>query len=132
MALTRLAVALLACTLGIGGCAQSRYDQVKSSSRQTQSLLDDQLNRALAADVPSRQARIDQLTSIRYQLSAANVALGAVPYVLEQPAEQETAYSFLEEFYSTLAWNAKLPPDQPARALPANPLPGKLNLVPGR
>lgn len=133
-------------SLGAGGCAQSRYDQVKDASRQVQVVLDSQLKAALSEEPPVseptarrdraasqaayRQAQINRLTSIKYQLSAANVALGAVPYLLEQPAERETAYTFLEEVYSTLAWNAKLPPDVPLRALPANPMPGKLNFAP--
>ena len=146
--LTLLVTLCLLPFLAAGGCAQSRHEQVKDESRQVQAVLDEQLKVALSDEAPSpetasrrerpselaaqRQARIDRLTSIKYQLSVANVALGAVPYVLQEPAERETAYTFLEEVYSTLEWNAKLPPDAstPSRPFPPNPFPGKLNFTP--
>ncbi|HYD01941.1 MAG TPA: hypothetical protein VEB22_12005 [Phycisphaerales bacterium] len=132
-----LLLCLFACIWGVtgGGCAVSRHDQVREASREVQGVLDDQLKAALAAEPPARQARVERLTSIKYQLSAANVALGAVPHVLRMPAERETAYTFLEEVYSTLSWNARLPVEAAARPLPVNPLPGKLHFAdppPGR
>lgn len=113
------------------GCAQSREQQLRAKSERVASQLQGEQRRVLSlAGDPSRQARLDHLTQLRATLSAANIGLGTVPYLLEEP-ERPMAYNVLEEVYETIAWNIPLGPGEPKKPLPDAFRDGTLRLHPG-
>jgi hypothetical protein len=110
--MTRTAPALLVASLAtliLGGCAVSRHDQVKAHSRRAESQLLAERDRVLAGERDQRDAWLDHLSTLRVSLSAANVALGSVPWAF--PADKRpAAYDVLDEVYSTIEWNVPLGP----------------------
>lgn len=110
------------------GCAVSRHDQLKSMSGRVEKSLRAEQSRVIAlTDDPTRGARLDHLSQLKYTLSAANVGLGAVPYAIDE-AQRPMAYDVLEEVYSTIDWNIPLGPNDPKRALPQQFSSGTLQL----
>jgi hypothetical protein len=121
-------ISCLAFLLTLVGCAQSRAQQLRSKSDRVASQLQGEQRRVLALTGEStRQARLDHLTQLRATLSAANIGLGTVPYLLQEP-ERPVAYDVLDEVYETIAWNIPLGPDQPQKSLPSAFAGGTLNL----
>lgn len=117
-ALIAVSVAVVAAML-LGGCAASRYDQLRARSREVGQLLATEQRAALSetAGAP-RQQRLDHLTGLHYTQSAADIALGSVRHVV--PDEQhDLAYDVLDEVYDTIEWNIPLTPGEALRPLPA-------------
>ncbi len=107
---------LLACTLFFSACA-SRYDQLKAESASVESALTNEQSKVLASSEADRQARLEYLSQLRTTLSAANVGLSTVRYVV--PADkQPIAYDVLEEVYGTIKWNIPLGPRDTKKPLP--------------
>lgn len=115
-----IAAAALLC-----GCATSRQAQLERRADRLENDLKGEQSKALSL-APPDQARLDYLTSLRTQLSLANVARGAVPHTIPED-QQPIAWDILDEVYGTLEWNVPLSPSQ-ARPLPAAFAGGKLNL----
>jgi hypothetical protein len=115
----------------LSGCAQSRFEQLRSKANRVESALLKERTRvtSLSSTDPSRQARIDRLTNLRGTLSAANIGLGTVPIIIP-PEQREIAYSVLEEAYGTIEWNIPLDPGQPMKPLPSQFQGGVLKLNP--
>lgn len=110
---------LLALPLLLAACA-SRYDQLKSESAQVETALTKEQSLVLNTDkyAADRQQRLDYLSQLRTTLSAANIGLSTVKYVV--PADkQPIAYDVLEEVYGTIKWNIPLGPSDPKKQLPA-------------
>ena len=70
-----------------------------------------------ATTAEERQQRLEHLTSLRYVLSSANIALGTVPRVVDR-AQRPLVYDVLEEVYSTIDWNIPLGAGDAMRPLP--------------
>lgn len=103
----------------LAACA-SRYDQLKSESAQVETALTKEQSLVLNTDkyAADRQQRLDYLSQLRTTLSAANIGLSTVKYVV--PADkQPIAYDVLEEVYGTIKWNIPLGPSDPKKQLPA-------------
>jgi hypothetical protein len=110
------------------GCAVSRYDELKSMSGRVEKSLRSEQRRVVGlADDPSRGARLDHLSQLKYTLSAANVGLGAIPYAIEE-AQRPIAYDVIEEVYSTIEWNIPLGPTDAKKPLPRQFSTGTLKL----
>lgn len=122
--LHRWLFAIAAATL-LCGCAMSRQAQLERRADRLEDDLKSAQAKALATTPPDR-TKLDHLTSIRSQLSLANVARGAVPYTVPED-QQPIAWDILDEVYGTPEWNLPLPASQ-ARPLPAGFAGGKLNL----
>jgi len=83
---------------------------------------------AMPVDDGGRGPRLDHLSGLRTTLSAANVARGLVPHLLDV-SQRDVAYDVLEEVYSTIDWNIPLDPrTQASRPLPAGFSGGVLHL----
>jgi hypothetical protein len=126
-----LARVLLIALAGLlsASCATSRLAQLEKTARGVESHLIKERGRVLAmpAGDATRPVRLDHLTQLRATLSAANIGLGTVPYLLEE-AQRPMAYDVLEEVYATIDWNIPLGPDQPKKQLPAQFMGNTLNL----
>lgn len=110
---------LLALPLLLTACA-SRYDELRSESARVETALTKEQTLVLNTDksAADRQARLDYLTQLRTTLSAANIGLSTIKYVV--PADkQPVAYDVLEEVYGTIKWNIPLGPSDPKKQLPA-------------
>jgi hypothetical protein len=104
----------------LSGCAVSRQDQLRAESRRVGKHLTAERSRALAMlpTEPERTLKLDHLGDLRLSLSAANIALGAVPRFLPEQ-DHDLAYDVLEEVYATIDWNAPLLPGESGmRAFP--------------
>ncbi|MFO0830767.1 MAG: hypothetical protein U0637_02875 [Phycisphaerales bacterium] len=116
---------LLATVLGVlvllAGCSTGRLARLERKADRIEDSLRSEQKRVLALGPgdPGRAARLDYLSQLRGSLSAANVARGTVPYIIEEP-QRPIAYDVLEEVYSTIEWNIPLGPNDPARkAMPS-------------
>ena len=120
----------IAAGLGMASCAVTREQKLERQADRVESRLVAERDRVLelsAAD-PGRTARLDHLSGLKATLSAANVARGLVPQLMEE-SQRGVAYDVLEETYSTIEWNIPLDPrSQAARPLPAGFNGGTLNL----
>lgn len=125
-----LAAPIVALAL-LSGCAVTREQQLARKAEKVESSLKTEQRRLLALDAAAaeRQWRLEHLSSLRYTLSAANVARGAVPYIVEEP-QRPMAWDVLDEVYGTIDWNIPLGPGDPKRPLPSQFSGGKLNLTP--
>jgi hypothetical protein len=112
----------------LGGCAVSRSDQLHRKADRVGSALEKERDRVVAMSEGSadRSGRIQHLTTLRNQLSAANVGLGTVR--LLPPETRDTAYDVLDQAYDTIKWNIPLGPADPKRALPLQFSDGVLRL----
>jgi hypothetical protein len=128
--MTRLlaAVALLVAVPFASGCAQTRAEKLADKASGVGHALIHERDRVLALDaVPERSARLDHLSTLRLELSAANISRAAAPRLLE-PQDVETAYDVLDEVYSTIDWNIPLAPgDAASKPFPALFGPAGLN-----
>lgn len=116
--------------LGMGGCAMTRAQKLERQADRVEASLKKERDRVLMLpdDDGSRVPRMEHLSGLRTTLSAANVARGLVPHLVEA-REQDVAYDILEEVYSTIDWNIPLDPrTQASRPLPAGFSGGVLNL----
>lgn len=113
----------------LGGCALTRHDQLARKSDRVEGNLKKEQRRvlAMAPAEPERSPRLDHLQSLRYTLSAANIALASVKYAVPE-AERGLAYDVLEEAYDTIDWNIPLGPNDAKRSLPARFSGGALRL----
>jgi hypothetical protein len=108
---------LLVVLLGLlPACAVSRHDQLRSRARQVEKTLTAERDRALTLEPPRSRERLDHLSSMRIALTAVNLALAAVPRLVEPP-DRPLAYDTIEQAYDTIEWNIPLPASQ-TRALP--------------
>lgn len=128
MMLLALVLQLLAAG-GMGGCALSRHDQLKSRARAVEKGLRSEQRRVLAMEETEadRAARLDNLRELRGYLSAANIGLGTVPHFIAEE-RRDIAYDVLEEAYDTIEWNIPLGPADQRRPLPAQFSGGVLRL----
>ncbi|MGH7130570.1 MAG: hypothetical protein ACREJO_01300 [Phycisphaerales bacterium] len=126
--MTRAIAVVLAAAL-LGGCAMSREAQLERKADQVESSLKTEQGKVLASSMVDKPARLDYLTSLRNQLSLANVARGAVPYTVPED-KRPLAWDILDEVYGTLEWNIPLAPSQ-SRPMPAAFANGVLNLNTG-
>lgn len=115
----RVTALLLLVTAAIGGCSVSRLDRLHRKGDRVESSLKAEQGRVVALPPSSadRAARLQHLTGLRQQLSAANVGLGATRFIPED--QRETAYDVVEEVYDTIEWNIPLGPGDMPRAMPA-------------
>lgn len=106
--------------LSLGGCALTRYDELKQQSRSVEARLKKEQSRVLTLkdSQADRAARLDHLTQLRWTLSAANIGLASVPRLITED-KREIAYDVLEETYDTIDWNIPLAPTDVKRELPA-------------
>lgn len=111
--------ALISLTLLLTACA-SRYDQLKSESNSVEHALIKEQSLILAQPpgTPDRQARLDYLSQLHTTLTAANVGLSTIKYVVPTD-KQPLAYDVLEEVYGTIKWNIPLGPSDAKKSLPA-------------
>ncbi|MCE7973968.1 MAG: hypothetical protein DYG92_06520 [Leptolyngbya sp. PLA1] len=110
---------LLAAPALLGACTVSRHDQVKAHAQRTERALVSERDRTIRSDTlaPARDARLGHLSTLRLSLSAANIALGSVPYAIDEP-KRPAAYDVLDEVYSTIEWNIPLGPGDSLKPLP--------------
>jgi len=114
----RLAPLLLIACLLLPACA-SRYDELKSESARVETALTREQALVLNTDKSpaDRQQRLDYLSQLRTTLSAANIGLSTIKYVV--PADkQPIAYDVLQEVYGTIKWNIPLGPNDTKKQLP--------------
>ncbi|MBL8887204.1 MAG: hypothetical protein JNK16_11120 [Phycisphaerales bacterium] len=110
---------LLALPLILPTACASRYDQLKAESARVETALTKEQALVLNTDKSpaDRQQRLDYLSQLRTTLSAANIGLSTIKYVV--PAEQQPiAYDVLDEVYGTIKWNIPLGPNDPKKQLP--------------
>ena len=103
------------------GCATSPQEKLEARAGSVASLLKREQSKAIAlpAGDASRAAKLSHLTSLHTTMSAANVGLATVPYLLDE-MQRPTAYSILREVYETIEWNAPLlPGDTHMKMLPS-------------
>jgi hypothetical protein len=102
----------------LGACSTGRLAKLERKADRVESSLLAERKRVLtmAPADPGRAARLDHLSQLRGSLSAANVARGTVPYLIQEP-QRPIAYDVLEEVYSTIEWNIPLGPNDPARKM---------------
>jgi len=115
----RLRLFSLFVLLTLSACA-SRYDELKSESYRVETALTKEQSLVLNTDkyANDRQQRLDYLSQLRTTLSAANIGLSTVRYVV--PADkQPIAYDVIQEVYGTIKWNIPLGPSDPKKQLPA-------------
>ena len=105
--------------LMVGGCA-SRYDELRSRSREVKRELEAERDGVLGAPRSAEgAAKLDHLSSLRMTLSAVNVGLSAARYGLGAD-RRPVAYDVIGEAYDTIEWNIPLMPgDAGLRAMPA-------------
>jgi hypothetical protein len=116
-----LAGMLAVAALVSGGCAVTRQQQLERSAEALAGKLTAERDRVLAVYVmkdDERVPRLEHLSGLRYTLSAANVALAAVPRVVPE-GDRDLAYDVIEEVHGVIGWNIPLGPKDPKRALPA-------------
>jgi len=109
---------LLALTLLLSACA-SRYDELRAESARVETALTREQALVLNTDKSpaDRQQRLDYLSQLRTTLSAANIGLSTIKYVV--PADkQPIAYDVLQEVYGTIKWNIPLGPNDAKKQLP--------------
>ena len=104
----------------------SREAQLERKADQVEASLKSEQTMVLSSSMTDKPARLDYLTSLRNQLSLANVARGAVPYTVPEN-KRPLAWDILDEVYGTLEWNIPLAPSQ-ARPMPTAFANGVLNL----
>lgn len=109
LAVVLLVGTLAACSTGRLAKLERKADRIEASLRAEQKRV-----LSMGPGEPGRAARMDYLSQLRGTLSAANVALGTVPYVIEEP-QRPIAYDVIEEVYSTIEWNIPLGPNDPAK-----------------
>lgn len=120
MTLHRTLVLPLVISLLFLACCASRYDQLKTESARVENSLVKEQRLVLDSDkyAADRQQRLDYLSQLRTTLSAANIGLSTIKYVV--PADkQPIAYDVLDEVYGTIKWNIPLGPTEPKKQLPA-------------
>jgi hypothetical protein len=102
-----------------GGCATSRYDQLRSKSARIDSALLRERDKAVAlpADSPQRRQRIEHLSKLRNELSAVNVGLTGVRRAMPDNM-RDIAYDVLEQAYDTINWNIPLGPGDILKPMP--------------
>jgi hypothetical protein len=108
-------IALVA-SLAMTGCSLTRYDRLVAKADKVESNLKSEQRKALTLDQasPERAAKLDHLTGLRNQLSAANVGLSTVRHAL--PADKkDIGYDVLDQVYDTIDWNIPLAPTDPAK-----------------
>lgn len=100
------------------GCSTGPLARLERKADRVEGSLLSEQKRVLAMTPtdPGRSARLDYLSQLRGTLSAANVARGTVPYIVEE-AQRPIAYNVLDEVYSTIEWNIPLGPNDPARKM---------------
>lgn len=123
----RTILIIAAACLVLGGCKLTRHDELKTESRRVAERLRAEQSVALSAGASTRAQKLEHLTSLRYTLSAANVALASVPRVVPED-DRPLAYDVLEEVYSTIDWNIPLMPGDELRVLPSQFAGGRLDL----
>lgn len=103
----------------LAACAVSRHDQVRAHAQRTERSLVSERDRAIRSDTlaSARDARLSHLSTLRLTLSAANIALGSVPFAVDEP-KRPAAYDVLDEVYSTIEWNIPLGPGDAIRPMP--------------
>lgn len=101
-----------------GGCQTSRLDQLRSKADKVDSSLKKERNRVLASTQPDRDARLSHLSGLHNTKSLTDIALAAVPLVIEEP-QRDMAYDVLEEAYDTIDWNIPLGPNDAKRPMPS-------------
>lgn len=109
---------VLPLVLLLGACA-SRYDELRSESARVETALTKEQALVLNTDKSpaDRQQRLDYLSQLRTTLSAANIGLSTIKYVV--PADkQPIAYDVLQEVYGTIKWNIPLGPSDAKKQLP--------------
>ncbi len=121
-----------ACSLvvALAGCATSRYDQLLSKAGRVESDLKKEQKKVLALEAsdPARASKLDHLTSLRAQLSAANVGLSTVRHALPDD-KKDIGYDVLDQVYDTIDWNIPLGPnDKGLKAMPRSFSSGVLRL----
>jgi hypothetical protein len=114
---TLLALAATAFLAIGGGCQTSRLDQLRSKADKVDSSLKKERNRVLASSQADRDARLSRLSGLYTTKSMTDIALAAVPFVVEEP-QRDMAYDVLEEAYDTIDWNIPLGPNDPQRPMP--------------
>lgn len=116
-----LAPAALVATLALTGCSFTRYDRLvaKADKVEANLKLEQRKVLALTENDPARSSKLEHLTALRNQLSAANVGLSSVKNFV--PADKkDIGYDVMEQVYDTIDWNIPLAPSDPGRkALPA-------------
>jgi len=102
----------------LASCA-TRYDELRSESARVETALTKEQALVLNTDKSpaDRQQRLDYLSQLRTTLSAANIGLSTIKYVV--PADkQPVAYDVLQEVYGTIKWNIPLGPSDTKKQLP--------------
>jgi hypothetical protein len=125
----RVSVVLPVLVLAVG-CAMSPQAKLEARSESVASLLKREQAKAVAlpAGDSVRAAKLSHLTGLHTTMSAANVGLATVPYLLDE-SQRPTAYSVLREVYETIEWNVPLMPgDTTMKMLPAEFAGGALRL----
>jgi hypothetical protein len=112
-----LAATALVAIGGGGGCQTSRLDQLRSKADKVDGSLKKERNRVLASSQADRDARLSRLSGLYTTKSMTDIALAAVPLVIEEP-QRDMAYDVLEEAYDTIDWNIPLGPNDPQRPMP--------------
>lgn len=104
--------------LGVGGCEVTRYGQLTKKADRVESDLKKEQAKALTLTPgdPARAAKLEHLTSLRNQLSAANVGLSAVKYVVP-PEQRNVGYDVIEQVYDTIDWNIPLSASDPGKKM---------------
>jgi hypothetical protein len=115
----RLPLAVLAAA-ALPACTLSRADGLARQSDRVESGLLKERTRvtSLNSSDPARTERLGHLSSLRTQLTLADLARKGAPRLLQGP-DVDIAYDVLEEVYSTIEWNIPLGPGEPLRPLPS-------------
>lgn len=113
----------------LGGCAASRYDQLRSKSAKIDTALTRERDRAVAlpAESPVRAQRIEHLSRLRNELSAVNLGLTGVRRAMPDDM-RDVAYDVLEQAYDTINWNIPLGPGDALKPMPSQFSGGVLKL----
>lgn len=104
--------------LMLTACTVSREAQLRKLGDKVESNLKSEQSKVLNLNDSTKQARLEHLTNLRYQLSAANVARGAIPRVVP-PEFKDPAYDVIEEVYGAIDWNIPLGPNDIKKPLPS-------------
>ena len=109
---------LLAATTILAGCALTREDQLRHKADRVESMLVKERDTALSAppDSPDRRAKLEHLTDLRTELSAANLGITAAKYLPED--KRDSAYDVIEQVYETIEWNIPLAPGERQKPMP--------------
>lgn len=112
-----LFVGMLLTASACAGCATSRYDQLRSRSRQVERSLVAERDRTLSLPATEHRQRLDHLSSMRLSLTATDIGLAAVRRLVPE-VDRPLAYDAIEEAYDTIEWNIPLLPGRGTRPLP--------------